>query len=79
MNFALRGMMPLALVLALAGCGGQSADQKPEEEGHAGEEGLVILSPQQIAAAKIQVASPSTGGMGVITLPATIEGDPQGT
>lgn len=79
MNFVQRGIVPLAFALALAGCGGQPADQKPEDEQHAADEGVVVLSSQQIAAARIAVARPSSGGTGAITLPATIEGDPQGT
>lgn len=79
MNFAQRAAAPLALALVMAGCGSQSAEEeKAAEEGQAGEEGLVRLTPQQIATARIAVAHPARGGMGAITLPATIEGDPQG-
>ena len=79
MNFAQRAAAPLALALVMAGCGRQSAEEeKAAEEGQAGEEGLVRLTPQQIATARIAVAHPARGGMGAITLPATIEGDPQG-
>jgi len=77
----------LALVLLLASCGREGVDQgapanaeaeHPETEGHA-DEGKVTLAPDQIAAAGIQLARPTVGGSGTIELPATIEGDPQGT
>lgn len=74
--------LPLLLAFALTACG--DGQQPPEnhaeaEEGH-GEEGAVALTPQQIATAGIELTHPSIGGSGgVIELPATIEGDPQGT
>lgn len=83
-----------ALLLAACG-GGQEASNavagnEVEEPGHSnaegaqgeasGPEGAITLTPQQITAAGIQIVRPSvTGGGGVLTLPATIEGDPQGT
>lgn len=80
MNFTQRAIAPLVLALVVAGCGSQPAEQEKaeKEEGHAGEEGLIRLTPQQVAAARIEVALPSRGGTGAITLPATVEGDPQG-
>ena len=89
-----RAALPLAIALLLAACGGGSAGNETaaseageageaghEEAGHKGEaaEGVVTLTPQQIAAAGIEVVRPSVGGGGALTLPATIEGDPQGT
>ena len=90
-----RATLPVTLVLLLAACGsGQEAGNAvagntAEEAGHGeaeGEhtgdatEGAIILTPRQITAAGIQIVRPSvTGGGGVLTLPATIEGDPQGT
>ena len=71
----------LPLLLALAACGGgqQPAENHAEAESH-GEEGAIALTQQQIATAGIELTHPSIGGSGgVIELPATIEGDPQGT
>lgn len=83
---------PLALAILLSGCGGSAdpvenkATEAPankagpaaEAEVH-GEEGAVNLTPQQIRAAGIEVVRPTSSGGGALTLPATIEGDPQGT
>jgi cobalt-zinc-cadmium efflux system membrane fusion protein len=73
---------PLLLALALTACGGGQppADNHAEaKEGH-GEEGTIALTSQQIATAGIELTHPGIGGSGgVIELPATIEGDPQGT
>ncbi len=86
-----RAALPLAIALSLAACGGGTANNESvtnesgeaghEESGHEGEaaEGVVTLTPQQIAAAGIEIVRPSIGGGGALTLPATIEGDPQGT
>ncbi|SEM99318.1 membrane fusion protein, cobalt-zinc-cadmium efflux system [Sphingomonas gellani] len=72
----------IALTLTLAGCGGSPETSDPTTNGEApaghAAEGVVTLSPDRIAAAGIQIARPTTGGVGVIDLPATIEGDPQG-
>ena len=83
-----RGALPLALALLLSACGGGAPDGGNEaahdhdaeaaEAGHA-DEGAVILSADQIAAAGIQMGRPIVGGAGTIELPATIEGDPQHT
>ncbi|KQM37848.1 efflux RND transporter periplasmic adaptor subunit [Sphingomonas sp. 179-I 2A4 NHS] len=85
------GVLPLGLALLLAACGsspegGNAAEAETEvgteagggESAHA-DEGVVTLSPDQIAAAGVQIGRPITGGAGTIELPATIEGDPQGT
>ncbi len=45
-----------------------------------GEARTIMLTPQQIVAAGIMIVRPGvTGGGGVLTLPATIEGDPERT
>lgn len=90
-----RATLPITLALVLAACSGGEeagnavAGNAAEESGHSeaeGEhkggaaEGAIALNPRQITAAGIQIVRPSvTGGGGVLTLPATIEGDPQGT
>lgn len=73
----------LALAFLLPACGGApdgGSDPKPKtvEAGHTGDD-TVALTADQIAAAGIQLARPTTGGAGTLDLPATIEGDPQGT
>lgn len=80
----LRTVLPLALVASLAACGGSKpAGEKAEAEAKEGAEapaaGAIKLTPQQIATAGIQLVRPTIGGAGAIELPATIEGDPQGT
>ena len=91
-TFMPRTVAPLALALALAACGGSGepadttatkaapakASEKGGVAGHA-DEGNVTLSADQIATAGIQLGRPTLGGSGTIELPATIEGDPQGT
>ena len=95
MTLTKRATLPVTLALLLAACGGEPeasnavAGNTTEEAGHGeaegehkGEaaEGAIVLTPRQIAAAGIQIVRPNvTGGGGVLTLPATIEGDPQGT
>jgi len=44
-----------------------------------GEEGVITLTAPQIKAAGIEVVRVLSSGGGALTLPATIEGDPQGT
>ncbi|EXS68116.1 efflux RND transporter periplasmic adaptor subunit [Sphingobium sp. Ant17] len=79
----LRATLPLALVATLAACGGtKPAEEKTEaeaKESAEAPEGIVNLTPQQITTAGIQLVRPTIGGGGAIELPATIEGDPQGT
>ncbi|HEY0621623.1 efflux RND transporter periplasmic adaptor subunit [Sphingomonas sp.] len=85
---------PLALALLLPGCGragdesaNDSAARAEGEAGHAedqakgseADEGAIALTPQQIRAAGIELVRVTAGGGGALTLPATIEGDPQGT
>lgn len=59
------------------------ADEKAEDHAREGadaeEEGTITLTPQQIKAAGIEIVRATAGGGGALTLPATIEGDPQGT
>ncbi|PTS89004.1 efflux RND transporter periplasmic adaptor subunit, partial [Sphingomonas sp. HMWF008] len=91
--FMPRTVASLALVLALAACGGSGepanepaneaaptngAGEKAAGGGHTAE-GKVTLSADQIVAAGIQLGRPTLGGSGTVELPATIEGDPQGT
>ncbi|MDQ2891464.1 MAG: efflux RND transporter periplasmic adaptor subunit [Pseudomonadota bacterium] len=77
-----RPIAALAFLLVLSACGNGAKVEntvEPTEETH-GEEGVVMLSAQQIATAGIELASPTIGGSaGAIELPATIEGDPQAT
>lgn len=84
---------PLALAILLAGCSGgelaadNRAEAKTETGGNdapatkaeEGEEGAIALTPQQIKAAGIEVIRATASGGGALTLPAMIEGDPQGT
>jgi cobalt-zinc-cadmium efflux system membrane fusion protein len=79
----------LVLALLLAACGGSgdtsnetapanASGEESAEGGHA-DEGKVTLSADQIASAGIRLGRPTVGGSGTIELPATIEGDPEGT
>ena len=86
------GVLPFGLALLLAACGSNpdggnetagneataGAEAGGNEAAHA-DEGAVTLSMDQIASAGVQIGRPLTGGAGTIDLPATIEGDPQGT
>ncbi|NWK97596.1 efflux RND transporter periplasmic adaptor subunit [Sphingobium lactosutens] len=78
-------LLPLTLALFLASCGGEASNETvpAHEEGGAGEEhadeGQIVLTEDQIAAAAIQIGRPTIGGSGMLELPATIEGDPQAT
>lgn len=76
-----RSALPLSLVALLAaGCsGGQTPEEPTASEQSAGEEGHVALTPAQIAAAGITLVTPLKSGGGSLTLPATIEGDPERT
>lgn len=84
--------LPLTLAaLLMTGCSGgeKAADDTqnvasaengavPEKAGHADEEGEIDLSADQIAKAGIEMVRVIRSGGGALTLPATIEGDPQG-
>lgn len=78
-------MLPLALALVLAACGGSGDtatnvdSTAPTAGDNHSDNGKIVLSADQIAAAGIQLGRPTLGGGGTIELPATIEGDPQGT
>jgi cobalt-zinc-cadmium efflux system membrane fusion protein len=86
MTIIMRAIAPLAIVLAVAGCGrspeqatNASAEAGAEKDTGAGDPAVATLSVQQIADAGIEVTRPTVGGVaGAIELPATIEGDPQG-
>lgn len=75
--FKYRAALPLALTLVLAGCGQQAAAPAEKAEGKKAE-GVVHLTAQQIKEAGIALVRP-TAGMGTLSLPATIESDPQAT
>ncbi len=71
--------LPLALLLVACGGGSSPAENHAEPEAGHGE-GVVTLTPQQIATAGIEVVSPTIGGNGgAIALPALLESDPQAT
>lgn len=86
MKSSIKAALPLTLAaLLMAGCSG--GDPAPEEAkkaeagekaGHADEEGEIDLTPQQIKTAGIELVRALRSGGGALTLPATIEGDPQG-
>lgn len=80
--------VPLTLAAMLAACGPKSAEEgknahaentQAAEGQHEDEEGEVDLTAEQIKTAGIVLARPIPSGQGALTLPATIEGDPQGT
>lgn len=83
----MRKSIPAALSLAvlLAACGSNSNPpaETPSEAtkgaAHEEEEGQVELTAEQIRTAGIVTARAIRSGGGALTLPATIEGDPQGT
>jgi cobalt-zinc-cadmium efflux system membrane fusion protein len=85
MKRSIAAAVPLALAaLLMAGCSGNdAAPEQPtkteagENAGHAEEEGAIALTPEQIRAAGIELVRALPGGGGALTLPATIEGDPQ--
>ena len=87
MNYITRTLVPITLIMMLAGCGGKETSETPakapeaahsDEKGHA-DEGVITLTAQQISEAGIEVTRPTVGGAaGAIELSATIEGDPQG-
>jgi cobalt-zinc-cadmium efflux system membrane fusion protein len=77
----------LPLALTACGSGGSSSNQMAGMEGMgqggekaAGANGLITMSPQQIAAAGIQLTQPIIGGSsGAIQAAALVESDPDGT
>jgi cobalt-zinc-cadmium efflux system membrane fusion protein len=72
--------MPLLLALAACGGGGPPAENRAEPEARHGEEGIVPLTPQQIATAGIEIVGTTVGSNGgTIELPALLESDPQAT
>ncbi len=79
-----RALIPATLTLTLAACGSggeapaSNAATERAVESHT-EEGVITLTPQQIAEAGIEIARPTVGGVaGAIEVSATVEGDPQG-
>jgi len=83
-------LVPLSLALMIAACGGggyseaggvnqAAAAEEGEKKPTDGGDETVTLTPEQIAAAGVQVTRPTIGGSGgTIDLPATIESHPQG-
>ena len=77
--------LPLSFALALAACGGgdKATEAPAAEKAEAAEakpvEGKVLMSAEQIGSAGIQLGRPMIGGSGTVEIPATIDGDPQGT
>ncbi|HWK42810.1 MAG TPA: efflux RND transporter periplasmic adaptor subunit [Croceibacterium sp.] len=74
-------VLPLTFAALLAAC--SVSDPAPEqaehaEAAHTGEEGVIDLTAAQIRAAGIDLVRVIRGGGGALTLPATIEADPQG-
>lgn len=94
MKTYLKAALPLTLAaLLMAGCSDSGQGQKEddhadhadhaehageEEAGHGDEEGEIHLTAQQIKAAGIELVRAVRSGGGALTLPALIEGDPQG-
>ena len=79
-----RKLLSAALVpLLLTACSGSEnakpADEHGETEGGHAEEGHIALTAEQIRIAGITLGRPAVGSSGELQLPATIEGDPQGT
>lgn len=86
MKSYMKAALPLTLAaLLVAGCSGGDAPSEDtknaaagEEAGHSEEEGEIDLSAEQIRKAGIELVRVIRSGGGALTLPATIEGDPQG-
>lgn len=92
MNTQTLAVLPLTLAaLLMAGCsGGEKAGDEtqnasmaegaaaPGNAAHAEEEGEIDLTSDQIRKAGIEIVRAVRSGGGALTLPATIEGDPQG-
>src|SRR3546814_5373213 len=72
-------MLPRCTALLVAGCQ-EKAPTPPagEEAGHDDEDGEIDLSAEQIHGAGIELVTVVRGGAGALTVPATIEGNPQG-
>lgn len=69
----------LAIALAVWTFGSPDEDahvEQGDEAVSAGEEGLISLSPEQIAAAEIEIVDVSNGGVAELVLPATITARP---
>ena len=84
MKRSIKAVLPVTLAaLLMAGCsGGDPAPEErkteaDEETGQAEENGEIDLTPQQIKTAGIELVRAIRSGGGALTLPATIEGDPQ--
>jgi len=75
-----KAVLPLSFAVLVAACGSGKEESTPAvgEEGHADGEGEIHLTAQQISAAGIQIVRTVQSGGGALTLPAMIEGDPQG-
>ena len=75
--------LPLVLAGTLGGCSKQAAEAPKEEAGEDSPkkaDNMVTLTPAQVNTAGIELVRPTIGNSGgTIELPATIEGDPQGT
>jgi len=71
--------LPLFLVACSGGESARPADEHSEEEAGHADEGHVELTDEQIKVAGITLGRPTVGSNGALQLPATIEGDPQGT
>src|SRR3546814_15296257 len=86
MKSYLKAALPLSFAAwLLAGCSsGEPAPETAEnvttaeKASHAEEGGVIDLSPEQIRKAGIELVRVVRSGGGALTLPATIEGDPQG-
>lgn len=79
MTFRIRAALPLTLAaLLMAGCSGDATPAAGEESSPAHADGEIALSAEQIRKAGIALVQVIRSGGGALTLPATIEGDPQG-
>lgn len=81
-NMTLYAAIPLLFLSACSGNDNSTPDNAATNEGHEEtqeENHDITLNAQQISAAGIEVIRPTASGTGTLTLPAMIEGDPQGT
>jgi len=79
MSFHRIFMLPLCAALLVAGCQGKAPTPPAgEDAGHDDEDGEIDLSAEQIRRAGIELVTVVRGGAGALTVPATIEGNPQG-